>query len=74
MEKKNKPERFEKAFEGVPPEIYKVFILPDDLKDHVAHVAGQAHISVLGAMSGYFCGHERMRQQLEQDRVKMPAV
>ena len=71
MEKKNKPERFEKAFEGVPKEVWRVFVLPDDLKEHVMHVAGEAHLSIMGTLTGYFCGQERQRQQLEKDRIML---
>lgn len=70
MQKKNQPDRFEKAFEGIPAHIWKVFVLPDDLKDHVMHIAGEAHLSIMGQLSAYFCGHERERQQLEKDKVK----
>lgn len=70
MEKKNKPERFEKAFEGVPKHVWHVFVLPDDLKEHIVHLAGEAHMGVLGALSGFFCGEQRELQQLDSDRVK----
>lgn len=71
MERKNEPERFEKAFEGIPSNIWRVFVLPDDLKDHVVHIAGEAHLGIMGALSGFFCGQERHRQQREADQVKL---
>ena len=43
MEAKNKPERFEKAFEGVPGSVWKLFTMPSELADHVSHLAGTAH-------------------------------
>lgn len=70
MEKKNKPERFEKAFEGVPANIWRVFVLPDDLKDHVMHIAGESHMGVIGGLTSFFCGQERETQQQASDRVK----
>jgi len=70
MEKKNKPERFEKAFEGVPANVWRVFVLPDELKDHVTQVVGEAHMSILGQLSAYFCGDDREKQQLDKDKVK----
>lgn len=71
MEEKNKPERFEKAFQGVPSHVWRVFVLPDDLKDHITHIAGEAHLGVVGALTGFFCGQERERQQQEKDRVPL---
>lgn len=71
MEKKNQPERFEKAFEGVPSNVWRVFVLPDDLKDHITQIAGEDHLEVLGALSNYFCGENRQHQQLECDRIKL---
>lgn len=71
MEKKNKPERFEQAFQGVPSHVWKVFVLPDELVEHVSQIAGAAHFDVLDALAGYSCGHERKVQQLEKDRVEI---
>lgn len=71
MEKKNEPERFEKAFEGVPSNVWKVFILPDELKDHITQISGDAHLNVCGALSNYSCGEDRQHQQLEKDRIKL---
>jgi Uncharacterized conserved protein (DUF2183) len=50
MEKKNKEDRFTKAFEGVPNHIWKVFIKPDELADHVKHLAGEAHMAITGLL------------------------
>lgn len=71
MEKKNEPERFEKAFEGVPSNVWKVFILPDELKDHISQIAGDANLDVCGSLSNYSCGEDRQHQQLEKDRVEL---
>ncbi|KAK5105579.1 hypothetical protein LTS08_001856 [Lithohypha guttulata] len=70
MEEKNQPERFEKAFEGIPQQVWKVFVLPDELKDHVATMVGEQHQGVLSTLSSFFCGEQREHQQLEQDKVK----
>ena len=35
---KNKPERFENAFKDVPENVWKVFVHPDELADHVKHL------------------------------------
>lgn len=39
MEEKNTAERFAKAFEGVPAQVWKVFERPDELMDHVKQLA-----------------------------------
>ena len=39
MEDKNKPERFAKAFEGVPAQVWRVFERPEELMDDVKHLA-----------------------------------
>ena len=40
MTEKNKPERFEKAFEGVPRDIWRLFTDPQkDLTEHVKQLA-----------------------------------
>lgn len=70
MDKKNKAERFEEAFEGIPSNVWKVFVLPDELKDHLTQVAGEARIDIMSQLSAYFCGHEREKQQLDKDKVK----
>jgi hypothetical protein len=59
MEEKNKDERFTKAFEGVDAHIWKVFQEPDELAEHVKHLAGAAHIGLVGALQGYFCKQEQ---------------
>lgn len=59
MEEKNKDERFTKAFEGVDAHIWKVFQEPDELAEHVKHLAGGAHIGLVGALQGYFCKQEQ---------------
>lgn len=71
MTEKNKPERFEKAFEGVPSHVWRVFVLPDDLKDHIEHIAGENHMNIVEKLSGFSCGQEREKQQRESDRVKL---
>lgn len=59
MEEKNKDERFTKAFEGVDPHIWKVFQEPDELAEHVKHLAGKAHMGLAGSLQGYFCKQEQ---------------
>lgn len=59
MDKKNQDQRFVDAFKDVPGHIWKVFINPEELADHVKHVAGQAHMGLTGALQGYFCSTER---------------
>lgn len=41
MEEKNKDERFAKAFEKVPERVWKVFTRPEEVKEHLRHLAGQ---------------------------------
>ena len=43
MEEKNKPERFVKAFENVPGGVWKVFENPEELRENVQHLTGNAH-------------------------------
>jgi phosphatidate phosphatase APP1 len=59
MEDKNKDERFTKAFEGVDAHVWKVFQEPDELAEHVKHLAGGAHMGLVGALQGYFCKQEQ---------------
>jgi hypothetical protein len=60
MTEKNKPERFEKAFQGVPNHIWRLFTNPQkDLADHVKHVAGEARIGINSALEDYFCRYEK---------------
>jgi phosphatidate phosphatase APP1 len=40
MEKKNKDERFTSAFKDVPDHVWKVFVDPSEIADHVKHIAG----------------------------------
>lgn len=70
MEKKNLPERFAKAFEGIPANVWKVFVLPDELVEHISTIAKDANLGVLDAFSCYSCGQDRNLQQLDQDRVQ----
>jgi len=55
MEEKNKPERFQRAFEGIPSTVWKVFDSPTDLDGVVDHLAGLAHTGVVGPIQGLFC-------------------
>jgi len=50
MEKKNEDARFKKAFEDVPEHVWRVFTEPNELIDHVQHIAGQAHQGLTGAL------------------------
>lgn len=59
MEAKNTKERFEAAFTGVPSYIWRVFEQPEDLAEHLAHVAGDAHIGLVGKLQAYFCKDEQ---------------
>ena len=59
MEKKNEDKRFNEAFKDVPQHVWRVFVQPDELADHIKHVAGQAHLSIVGALQGYFCKTEQ---------------
>lgn len=52
METKNKNERFIDAFKNVPDHVWRVFVKPEELADHVKHLAGQAHSGVVGSLSG----------------------
>jgi Uncharacterized conserved protein (DUF2183) len=59
MEEKNQPERFAKAFEGVPAHVWRVFEKPAELADHLKHLAGEAHMGIVGGLQGYFCKDEQ---------------
>lgn len=48
MDKKNEKDRFEQAFEGVPPQVWRVFEKPEELADHLQHLAGEAHMGLVG--------------------------
>ena len=51
MSEKNKPERFEKAFDGVPSHIWRLFTNPqEDLGEHVRQVAGEVHIGTTSTL------------------------
>ena len=50
METKNKPQRFRDAFKDVPDNVWRVFVDPKELVDHLKHVAGVAHAGMLGNM------------------------
>ena len=66
MTEKNRPERFEKAFEGVPAHIWRLFTNPQkDLVEHVKHVAGDAHIGKTGVLQRSFC---RLEQSIKADQ------
>lgn len=52
METKNKNQRFIDAFKDVPDHIWRVFVNPQELADHVKHLAGQAHAGVMGHLLG----------------------
>ena len=55
MTEKNKPERFEKAFTGVPSDVWRLFTHPQELAEHVKQVAGdEANIGMTGLYSGWF--------------------
>lgn len=71
MEKKNKPERFEKAFEGVPAHVWKLFVLPDELVEHISAIADEANLDVNENFACYSCGQQREVQQLERDRISL---
>jgi Uncharacterized conserved protein (DUF2183) len=65
MDQKNKDERFKEAFKDVPEHVWRVFVKPDELANHVKHLGGQAHLGITGALSGYFCKSENdMKQAL----------
>ncbi|KIX07183.1 uncharacterized protein Z518_01836 [Rhinocladiella mackenziei CBS 650.93] len=52
MENKNKNERFIDAFKDVPDHIWRVFVQPQDLADHVKHLAGEAHLDMIDHLLG----------------------
>jgi hypothetical protein len=60
MTEKNKPERFEKAFKGIPRSVWRLFTDPrKDLAEHVKHIADEANIDITGALQGYLCPPEQ---------------
>ncbi|KIW11340.1 hypothetical protein PV08_10640 [Exophiala spinifera] len=50
MEVKNRNSRFAEAFKDVPDYVWRVFVQPEELADHVKHLAGQAHPGLLGSL------------------------
>lgn len=52
METKNKNQRFIDTFKNVPDHCWRVFERPEELAEHVKHLAGQAHSGVVGSLSG----------------------
>lgn len=50
MQNKNKNQRFRDAFKDVPDTVWRVFVDPKELADHIRHVAGVAHAGLLGSM------------------------
>ena len=63
MENKNKNQRFIEAFKDVPDHVWRVFVNPQELADHIKHLSGQAHSGIVGAMLGVWCGtHQDMKQ------------
>ena len=40
MDQKNQDERFQKAFKDVPEHVWRVFVTPDELANHVKHLGG----------------------------------
>lgn len=65
METKNEKSRFDKAFEGVPAHVWRVFERPEELADHLKHLAGDAHLGLVGGLKAYFCKDE---QQMKGSR------
>jgi Uncharacterized conserved protein (DUF2183) len=59
MDKKNEKDRFYKAFEGVPQHVWRVFEQPEELAEHLKHLAGEAHMGLIGQLQGYFCKDEQ---------------
>jgi len=60
MTEKNNPERFEKAFKGVPRSVWRLFTDPrKDLAEHVKYVADEANIDITGALQDYLCPPEQ---------------
>lgn len=52
METKNKNQRFVDAFKEVPDHVWRVFVGPTELADHVKHLSGQAHAGMMGGIVG----------------------
>ncbi|EXJ94595.1 hypothetical protein A1O1_02991 [Capronia coronata CBS 617.96] len=65
MEERNKNQRFIEAFKDVPDHVWRVFIQPQELSDHIKHLAGQAHPGMIGTLLGRWC-------QTEHDMKAIP--
>ncbi|KAK4944098.1 hypothetical protein LTR10_016431 [Elasticomyces elasticus] len=52
MANKNRNQRFTDAFKNVPDHVWRVFVQPEELTDHVEHVSGQAHAGVPSNLLG----------------------
>jgi len=52
MEAKNRNQRFVDAFKDVPDHVWRVFVQPEEVADHVKHLAGHAHAGMLGSLLG----------------------
>lgn len=72
MEQKNKDERFKKAFEGIPAHVWRVFVRPEELGDHVKHLIGDAHIGMTGAFTGFFYETEQNMKSISRPRTPVP--
>ncbi|KAI1625498.1 hypothetical protein EDD37DRAFT_389930 [Exophiala viscosa] len=49
---KNRNQRFIDAFKDVPDHVWRVFVQPEELADHVKQVSGQAHAGELSDLLG----------------------
>ncbi|KAL2431210.1 hypothetical protein ABEF95_004631 [Exophiala dermatitidis] len=58
MEEKNKNQRFIDAFKDVPDHVWRVFGRPEELSDHVKHLAGLAHPGLIGNLLARWCQGE----------------
>ena len=70
MEQKNSHQRFQSTFQDVPEHIWRIFTTPDEVADHVRHLAGHAHSGLVGGLQGFFCKQE---QSLKRD-AKSPGL
>lgn len=52
MQTKNKNQRFIEAFKDVPDHIWRVFVDPKEVADHLKHVSGLAHSGMIGNLLG----------------------
>jgi phosphatidate phosphatase APP1 len=53
MEERNRDACFAEAFDGIPDHVWKVFITLNEVADHLKHVAGEAHMGIVGALQGW---------------------